>query len=251
MNKILIVYICLLNCLVSMKGQTHDYHIYNRQEGFPSTEMLSLVRDAYGRMWFSGINGAVTYYDGKQFRAFSDTSAHSILNAPIELKTAENDTTIVLWNMERGLSIIRNGKIKTYRSEEYPILQDILLPVSGFSEGRIWGINQKGVIFQFDHKTNNFIEIGQIPLNRERIVQFDYEKKTKTYSLFVEIGNYTHKILKGQLGGRWATLIQEDNRINPIHHIYCTRSGQTVIHNNYKIRRYDGQKWQEVQLPLT
>jgi hypothetical protein len=250
MNKILIVYICLLNCFVSVKGQTHDNHLFTRQDGFPFVEMQSVVRDAFGRMWFSANTGGVAFYDGKKFSTLSDTSAHSMLNSLVILKTVENDSTIVLYAPQQSFSLVRDGKIKNYRSEEYPILKGVKLPFSYSKEERIFGINSSGIVFQFDRKTDNFLDIGHVPIGNYSLSEFDYNSDTKTFYLLLSSG-FTLKIIKGQLGGQWTKIREWDIRVTPILGLYCTHSsGELIDWNNNKITCYDGQKWQEVHLPL-
>ena len=249
MKKIVFVYILITYGFIAAYGQVHDVYAFSRRDGLPVTEMSSVVRDAYGRMWVSGTNGGVFFYDGKQFQALKDTSAQSLLNNLVELKTADNGETIVIWNGEKGMSLVRNGKIKHFRTEEYPILKGSSLTLSKFSDGPISGINQKGVIFQLDAQTDNFIEIGRVPIEGYRFGQFDYHPDSKTYYLHMSLG-FTHKVVKGQLGGNWETIIQSDARIDPFGNVSCTQKHQIITQNANKIRRYDGQKWQEMPLPL-
>ncbi len=249
MKKILTLYICLIHCLASMNGQSHDFHLFNRQDGFPLTEMLSVVRDASGRMWFSSSIGGLIYSDGKGFYTFSDTSSRSMLDYWISLRTAHNDSTIVILNGEKGLSLIRDGKIKNYSVQEHPLLFGASFPNSGFQDGRIWGVNGKGQVFQFDAQTDGFIEIAHLSFGDFRIGEVDYHPDSKTYYFLIRLGNI-EKIVKGQINGEWTIILQEDTRINPIKRLSCSLSGYPIVCYNDNIRYYEDQKWQDIPLSV-
>ena len=253
MKKRLLNTVYLLCCLFTAWGQAHDFRLLTRQDGLPGTEVLSLTRDAFGRMWMSGNASGVSYFDGKKMHRFTDTSAQSMIGYLMELKTAEGDSTVVIYHFERGICLVRNGKISRYRIEDYPILRGAALPNSGFTDGRIWGINAAGIAFEYDRVKDNFIEIGRVSLEKGSISgDFDYYAPTKTIFLDTQNGFVT-KLLRGQLGGNWATLLAFDIRHEKpfADRNYVNSKGQLFSRTRKKVSRFDGQRWHNVPLPIT
>ena len=175
MKKQFVLILCILYHLARVHGQVHDYRLWTQQDGLAGTEIISVARDAFGQMWFSGNSGGVSYYDGKKINRLTDTSTQSLLGFLMEIVTTDGDSTIVLHHYEKGISFVRNGKIRNYRIQEYPILRGAALPNSGFVDGRIWGINTAGIVFQYDSKKDNFIEIGRVPVEKGSLLgEFSY-----------------------------------------------------------------------------
>ena len=249
MKRLRLIIFCIIAIGgVSLHGQTHDYRIFTRADGLAATECASVTCDAFGQIWVGSNTGGIAVYNGKQWRQLVDTAAKSLLGylMPIH-KTAEGDSTLFFFNSDagKGMILIRDGQIRHYPIKDYPILKEANFPISGFSDGRIWGLNGDGIVFQFDRKSDNFIEIGRIPLDKNRdLWLLDYNTLTKTFLRHIR-NDSSYALQTGAIGGKWTTILTADNTLRPTIDAYMASKGQVFTFISTQIQRFDGQHWRD------
>jgi ligand-binding sensor domain-containing protein len=99
----------------SAAAQTPPYYHYTTKDGLASNTVLDLMQDSEGYMWFATNNG-ISRFDGKRFINYSLQEG---LNSTTIVSLLEgNDGEIFIGNYERGINVIKNGKITSYTLPE-------------------------------------------------------------------------------------------------------------------------------------
>lgn len=113
-NKIFIVVLIGFLQSTSLHAQTPSYHHYSATNGLASSTVYDIIQARDGFMWFATANG-VSKFDGNQFTTFrinDGLNSNSII-AMAEGKNGE----LYFGNYEKGINVLRDGKIQNYFSE--------------------------------------------------------------------------------------------------------------------------------------
>lgn len=113
-KKILIFTIINLLQFTSLYSQTPSYYHYTSSDGLASSTVFDVLQDKDGFMWFGTLNG-LSRFDGKHFNTFSVNDG---LNSNVITALLEGDKgEIYIGNYEKGINVLKNGKIENYRSK--------------------------------------------------------------------------------------------------------------------------------------
>lgn len=111
-NKLLYINFIFLFGL-QILAQTPPYHHYTSSEGLPSSTVFDMLQDKDGFMWFGTLNG-LCRFDGKHFITFNEKDG---LNSVVITALLPGDNgDIFIGNYEKGINVLRNGKIKNFRN---------------------------------------------------------------------------------------------------------------------------------------
>ncbi len=145
----------------ALKYDGKQFHILNKQNGFPLESAISFTEDAAGNIWFVSYDGELVRYDGKHFKDFSFARGleghpvYSVIsdNSTIWVGTTSGiaryeaqDTSFSSYNIKFGFPIYETNQGATFRD----------------SEGNIWFGTIKDVI-QIEAEKKE-IPRGHIPL---------------------------------------------------------------------------------------
>ncbi len=98
----------------SLFAQTPSYYHYTTTDGLASSTDYQIIQDRDGFIWFATING-VSKFDGKRFTTFRTIDG---LNSNSIISIAEgNEGELYFGNYEKGINILKNGKIENYFSK--------------------------------------------------------------------------------------------------------------------------------------
>lgn len=98
----------------SIYSQTPSYYHYSSSDGLASSTVYDILQSQNGYIWFATANG-VSKFDGNQFTTFRITEG---LNSNSIIAMAEGkDGEIYFGNYEKGINVLRNGKIQNYFTE--------------------------------------------------------------------------------------------------------------------------------------
>ncbi|MCX6170291.1 MAG: histidine kinase [Ignavibacteriales bacterium] len=96
----------------SLFSQTPSYYHYTSSDGMASSTVFDIMQDKDGFIWFGTLNG-LNKFDGKHFTTFNVKDG---LNSNVITSLVEGDSgEIYLGNYEKGINILKDGKIENYR----------------------------------------------------------------------------------------------------------------------------------------
>ncbi|MDP3830209.1 MAG: two-component regulator propeller domain-containing protein, partial [Ignavibacteriaceae bacterium] len=93
-------------------SQTPPYYHYTSSDGLASSTVFDMLQDNKGFMWFGTLNG-LSRFDGKHFITFNENDG--LNSAVITALLAGDNGDIFIGNYEKGINVLRNGKIKNFR----------------------------------------------------------------------------------------------------------------------------------------
>lgn len=95
-------------------SQTPSYYHYTSSDGLASSTVFDIIQDKDGFIWFGTLNG-LSRFDGRHFTTFSVDDG---LNSNVITSVSEGDSgEIYIGNYERGINVLRNGRIVNYRNQ--------------------------------------------------------------------------------------------------------------------------------------
>ncbi|MEG8947244.1 ligand-binding sensor domain-containing protein [Rosettibacter firmus] len=98
----------------SLYSQTPPYYHYTSSDGLPSSTVFDMLQDKEGFMWFGTLNG-LSRFDGKHFINFNEKDGLNSVVITTLLHGINGE--IYIGNYEKGINILRNGKIENFRSK--------------------------------------------------------------------------------------------------------------------------------------
>ncbi len=147
-------------------SQTPPYYHYTSSEGLPSSTVFDMLQDKEGFIWFGTLNG-LSRFDGKHFINFNEKDG---LNSAVITALLPGDNgDIFIGNYEKGINVLRNGKIKNFRRK----IKGTNFNTAFFlrQDGKIYSSTDYGRISVFHEKPDsshdNFIAVpASISINR-------------------------------------------------------------------------------------
>jgi ligand-binding sensor domain-containing protein len=132
--------------------QTPSFYHYTTNDGLASSTVFNIKQDRNGFIWFGTLNGA-SKFDGKRFITFTTNQG---LNSNTITDLVEGDRgELYFSNYEKGLNVLRNGKIENYCSEingKSFATSYLLLVPSGKYENKIYAYRSMGGVNVIDEK---------------------------------------------------------------------------------------------------
>jgi len=119
-----------------------------------SSTVFNIIQDRNGFIWFATLNG-ISRFDGKQFATFR-TKEGLNSNAIISIAEGDNDE-LYIGNYEKGINILKNGKIENYCSEingKGILISYLLLVSSGKDNNKLYAYRSKGAINVVSEKSS-------------------------------------------------------------------------------------------------
>ena len=99
---------------LTIYSQTPSYYHYTSSEGLASSTIYDLIQDRTGFIWFATSNG-ISKFDGKHFTTLRTNDG---LNSNSVISLVEgNNGEIYIGNYEKGINVLKNGRIDNYCSE--------------------------------------------------------------------------------------------------------------------------------------
>lgn len=154
MKKILGILIYLIpgNFLFS---QTHNFHIYNPENGFPQSQVHSICQDKRGFMWFGTDGGGLVKFDGISFKTIS--TAEGLCNDLVYSIT--EDKSGLLWiGSAKGISILKNDSMLTIPPVFLPLAELAVRDIKPINENQLIFCTAKGAYL------SNKTELKKLPL---------------------------------------------------------------------------------------
>lgn len=167
LNKLFIPLILVLLQFTQINSQTPSYHHYSSTNGLASSTVYDIIQARDGFIWFATANG-VSKFDGNQFTTFRINDG---LNSNSIIAMAEgNNGELYFGNYEKGINVLRDGKIQNYFSEikgERLAISYLMIPRDGIDKQTIYahGI-YSGVNAISESDTDGFISVNFIPSQR-------------------------------------------------------------------------------------
>lgn len=133
-------------CLTKIHSQTPSYYHYTSSDGLASSTVYDIIQDKDGFMWFATANG-ISKFDGNHFATFRTKDGLNS-NSIISLLEGKNGE-LFIGNFEKGINIIKNGKIENYCSAidgKSLVISYLILDSSKENEQKIIAYNGWGDI---------------------------------------------------------------------------------------------------------
>ncbi|MCX6280328.1 MAG: histidine kinase [Bacteroidetes bacterium] len=152
--------------------QTPPFYHYKTSDGLASSTIYEIIQDRDGFIWFATMNG-MSRFDGKRFTTFR-TNEGLNSNSIISLVEGPNGE-LYIGNYEKGINVLRNGKIKNYCSQidgKSFATSYLLLVPSGKDEQKIFAYRSHGVIFSVTENKGSKLKTHSIityPVNVNRL----------------------------------------------------------------------------------
>lgn len=152
LKKILILIVISFLQVAQLYSQTPSYYHYTSSDGLASSTVFNIIQDRNGFIWFATLNG-ISKFDGKRFTSFRTNDGLNS-NSIISLVEGKNGE-LYIGNYEKGINVLRNGRIENYCSEidgkSFAISYLLLIPSGNYQKKlyayRSWGginvINEK------------------------------------------------------------------------------------------------------------
>jgi ligand-binding sensor domain-containing protein/two-component sensor histidine kinase len=132
--------------IATLFAQTPSYYHYTSSDGLASSTVYEIIQDRNGFIWFATTNG-ISKFDGKHFTTFRTNDG---LNSNSIISLAEGEKgELYIGNYEKGINVLKNGKIENYfskiRGKQFTI--SYLLSVSlGKDQQKLYAYNRAGNI---------------------------------------------------------------------------------------------------------
>ncbi len=138
---------------VNIFSQTPPYYHYTSYDGLPSSTVYDMLQDDNGFLWFATFNG-VSRFDGKHFVNF--TTKDGLNSHSITCLAKGNNGEIYFGNYEKGINVLRNGKIENFRSKinGHSFKTQFLLRYNG----KIYAYSRAYLIYVLGNDPNKDIE---------------------------------------------------------------------------------------------
>jgi len=166
---------CFLQA-VRVFSQTPSYYHYTSSDGLASSTVYKIIQDRNGFVWFATING-ISRFDGKNFTTYRTNDGLNS-NSIISLAEGKNGE-LYIGNYEKGINVIRNGRIENYCSEikgKSFALSYLLLVPSVKDEQKLYAYRSSGAINSITERRTgqlitNLISSYPVFVNRLEIIQ--------------------------------------------------------------------------------
>lgn len=154
-KKFLILVFIFLTDFIFLYSQTPSYYHYTTSDGLASSTVFEIIQDRDGFVWFATLNG-MSRFDGKRFTTFRTKDGLNS-NSIISLAEGKNGE-LYIGNYEKGINVLRNGKIENYCSEingKSFSTSFLLLATPVKEEQKLYAYRSWSAIYVIDKKENS------------------------------------------------------------------------------------------------
>lgn len=131
-------------------SQTPSYYHYTSSDGLASSTVFDIIQDKDGFIWFGTLNG-LSKFDGKHFTTYNERNG--LNSSVITALLAGDDGDIYIGNYEKGINILRNGRIENFRSRIKG--KNFNTTYLSRYDGKIYTYSRYGSISIFHEKSNS------------------------------------------------------------------------------------------------
>lgn len=234
-----LVLICFLQ-VIPLYPQTPSYYHYTSSDGLASSTVFNIIQDRNGFIWFATLNG-MSKFDGKHFITFRTNdglNSNSIISI-VEGKNGE----LYIANHEKGINVLRNGKIENYCSEidgKSFTASYLLLVPSENDQQILYFSGSPGSIISFSEKKTGGLIINTIYTRPTYINKLEILPNGDMIALTVTgIDNFrNNKLTKLRISGLPDTAVYCLTNDDDGSYFIGTKGMIYRIKNNEVIRRY-------------
>ncbi|SRX52344.1 sensor histidine kinase [Aequorivita sp. CIP111184] len=142
MKRLFLTLIFLCICSLVVTAQQYQFKKYKVEEGLVNNETYAILQDTKNRIWVS-TTGGISCFNGKTFKNYTteDGLVSNICFSIFE----DSKGRIWVGTLDRGISIIENGKITNPKGVDFAYLGSATNILEG-SNGTIYIIFVKGVV---------------------------------------------------------------------------------------------------------
>lgn len=133
-------------CL-SATAQLLNFKNYSLEDGLPQSQIIDLMQDRYGNMWFATNGGGISRFDGLKFNNFS--TKDGLNNNRVSAVFEYDDKTILIGTI-KGLNRFYNKKI--YKFEDTLVKDRSIHSFYKHSDGNCWIGTSSGIVL-YDGKS--------------------------------------------------------------------------------------------------
>ncbi|HEX8514950.1 MAG TPA: two-component regulator propeller domain-containing protein [Bacteroidia bacterium] len=131
----------------SANAQLLNFKNYSIEDGLPQSQIIDLIQDNSGRMWFATNGGGVSCFDGLRFTNFSTRDG---LSNNRVFSIFQYDKENIFIGTTKGLSRFYNNKV--YQFHDPQISEKSIYSFYRHSDGNCW-IGTSSGIYLYDGKT--------------------------------------------------------------------------------------------------
>jgi ligand-binding sensor domain-containing protein len=213
-------------------SQTPPSYHYTPKEGLPSSNVMDMIQDSDGFIWFATANG-ISRFDGLDFKNYGIADG---LNSNMITSLLEgNDGGIYIGNYENGINIFKDSKIKKYSGT---VEKELYINHLFFDQNKLYGYGNEE-IYSFAGGEGRAITDTVLFNGENQIYLNKLEKLSdKTIIALIYNGFYrfeNDKFSKLKIDGFKDTVVYcltEDHKNNLI---YAGGKGKIYIIKNYNI----------------
>ncbi len=172
-KKFLILVFIFLTNFIFLYPQTPSYYHYTTSDGLASSTVFEIIQDKDGFVWFATLNG-MSRFDGKRFTTFRTKDGLNS-NSIISLAEGKNGE-LYIGNYEKGINVLRNGKIENYCSEingKSFSTSFLLLSSPGKEEQKLYAYRSWSGICVIDEKKHSGLSNYVITTTPVRIIKLE------------------------------------------------------------------------------
>ena len=212
------VFALWLNLLfINVKAQLYNFRVYGKDEGLNQTQVLSIIQDDKGYMWFGTNGGGINRFDGKNFKTF-DVQDSLASNYVFDIVKDKKGTLYFATAM--GLSVYDGTGFKNYRQKDS--LKNIFVQCLEYDYSRdlLWIGTAKGLYTMKDGKISAFkTELDTLNILSRGYIECFYADRKRNlwigtrhgYAIKYSVnGNITYYNNKSGIKGRFIESIAED-----------------------------------------
>lgn len=169
-NHLLITLAVIFFFTTTIYSQTPSYYHYTSADGLASATVFQTIQDKEGFIWFATQNGA-SRFDGKRFTTYTiEDGLNSNMITSVAIGT--NDE-IFFGNYERGINVLKNGKIENYFDDTNGKLGRItfLINIPTLKNNKLFTNTRGDYVFVFNENNSgkpsfDVIYLEQFTLNK-------------------------------------------------------------------------------------
>ncbi|MDP2089833.1 MAG: two-component regulator propeller domain-containing protein [Flavobacteriaceae bacterium] len=240
LNKLFVLVVISLLQFTQLCSQTPSYYHYTSSDGLASSTVYNIIQDRNGFIWFATLNG-MSRFDGKHFTTFRTKEG---LNSNSIISLAEgNKGELYIGNYEKGVNVLRNGRIENYCSEidgKSFALSYLLLVKAGKDEQKLYAYRSRGEINSISKKkigglVTNIFNTSPIYINKLELLP-NGKIMALTQSGLFNLKNDT--LIRLQINGLPDTAVYCLTQGDDGSYFIGTKGMIYRIKNNNVIRRY-------------
>ncbi len=156
---------------VLLFAQAPSFYHYTTADGLASSTVYSMMQDSEGLIWFATLNGA-SKFDGSQFATYRTRDG---LNSNSIISIIEGKQGLIYFgNYDKGVNVLRNGKIHNYYQEmsgqQFPI-NTLLFSSADKNYSTIYAFTKPWTLNVIREDSVSTLSVGKVTLNDFELVK--------------------------------------------------------------------------------